>query len=116
MALTENDLQALRLLIQEGINDAFEQRFEPFRHETNRHFESLYAQNEKREQEYLFIKEQLSRHDKQFEKIDTRFEKIDTRFDNIEERLDRIEQKVDRHDQYFDDLDARVAELESKST
>ena len=107
MALTEDDLKALRLLMREEINDAFEHRFEPFRHEVNTRFENLYAQNEKREQEYLLMKEQLDRHDKQFEKTEKRF-------DNIDERLVRIEKKVDRQNQYLDDLDARVAVLEKK--
>lgn len=94
MSLTENDLKALRLLMREEINDALEQRFEPFRNEVNerfrevdRRFDGLYAQNEKREQEYLLMNAQL----------------------------DRIEKKADRHDQYFDDLDSRVAALEKKS-
>lgn len=94
MSLTEEDFKALRLLMREEINDAFEQRFEPFRNEVNerfrevdRRFDGLYAQNEKREQEYLSMTAQL----------------------------DRIEKTVDRHDRYFDDLDNRVAALEKKS-
>jgi hypothetical protein len=66
MSLTEEDFKALRLLMREEINDAFEQRFEPFRNEVNerfrevdRRFDGLYAQNEKREQEYLSMTAQL---------------------------------------------------------
>ena len=51
MALTEEDLKALRLLMREEINDAFEQRFEPFRthadvrfREVDRRFEGLYSE------------------------------------------------------------------------
>jgi hypothetical protein len=101
MALTEDDLKAMRLLMREEIHDAFEQRFEPFRRdvdkrfqEVDRRFEDLYAQNGKREEEYLFIKEQLGRQERQ---------------------LTDIAKEVRRHTQYFDDLDKRVTELEKKT-
>lgn len=48
----------------------------------------------KREQEYVFIREQLSRQEIQ---------------------LADISKELGRHTQYFDDLDNRVAELEKKS-
>ena len=60
-----------------------------------------HRQNEKREQEYLFVREQLGRHDKQLTKMS--------------EQLDRIETKVNRHERYFDDLDNRVTELEKRT-
>jgi len=60
MPLTVNDLQALRSLFLEEI--------EPFRIEVNKrfdtvmdHFDALYQANEKREQEYFFITNQLQR-------------------------------------------------------
>ena len=93
MALTEDDLIAMRLLMREEIHDAFEQRFEPFRRDVDGRFEGLYAQNIKREQEYLFIKEQLKRQD---------------------EQLTEISKELGRHTQYFDDVDKRVTVLEKK--
>ena len=105
MALTEDDLKAMRLLMREEINDAFQQRFEPFRmhvderfREVDRRFEGLYGQNEKREQEYLFIKEQLGRQEQQLTKQ--------------EQQLTDIAKELGRHTQYFDDLDKRVTVLE----
>ena len=93
MALTEDDLKAMRLLMREEIHDAFEQRFEPFRRDVDGRFEGLYAQNAKREQEYLFIKEQLKRQD---------------------EQLTEISKELGRHTQYFDDVDNRITALEKK--
>ncbi len=93
MALTEDDLKAMRLLMREEIHNAFEQRFEPFRRDVDGRFEGLYAQNAKREQEYLFIKEQLKRQD---------------------EQLTEISKEFGRHTQYFDDVDKRVTVLEKK--
>ena len=92
MALTEEDLNALRLLMREEIA--------PFREEVNERFrqvdtriEGLYARDEKREHEYLFIKEQLSRQERQ---------------------LAEISKELGRHTQYFDDVDKRVTVLEKK--
>ena len=48
MALTEDDLKALRSLMREKINEAFEQRFEPSRAEVDR------------------IEKKVDRHDKYF--------------------------------------------------
>lgn len=93
MALTEDDLKAMRLLMREEMHDAFEQRFEPFRRDVDGRFESLYAQNAKREQEYLFIKVQLTRQ---------------------EQQLKEISKELGRHTQYFDDVDKRVTEPEKK--
>jgi hypothetical protein len=99
MALTEEDLKALRLLMRDEIA--------PFRNEVNERFrdvdariEGLYVQNEKREQEYLFIKEQLSRQEQQLAKQDV--------------QLTEISKELSRHTQYFDDLDTRVTALESR--
>jgi chromosome segregation ATPase len=100
MALTEEDLKSLRLLMREEIHDAFEQRFEPFRRdvdkrfrEVDRRFEGLYAENEKCEQDFLFIKGQLGRQ---------------------EQQLMEISKELVRHTQYFEDLDNRVTDLEKK--
>ena len=100
MALTEEDLKSLRLLMREEIHDAFEQRFEPFRRdvdkrfrEVDRRFEGLYAQNEKCEQEFVLIKEQLGRRERQ---------------------LTEISKELVRHTQYFEGLNNRVTELEKK--
>jgi chromosome segregation ATPase len=100
MALTEEDLKSLRLLMREEIHDAFEQRFEPFRRdvdkrfrEVDRRFEGLHAQNEKCEQEFLFIKGQLGRR---------------------EQHLTEISKELVRHTKYIENLDNRVTELEKK--
>ena len=106
MALTEEDFKALRLLMREEI--------EPFRYEVNERFrevdgriEGLYAQNEKREQEYLFIKAQLSRQEQQLAKQEQQLSKQDV-------QLTEISKELSRHTQYFDDLDKRVTALESR--
>ena len=99
MALTEEDLKALRLLMREEIA--------PFREEVNERFrqvdtriEGLYARDEKREHEYLFIKEQLGRQEQQLTKQ--------------EQQLTEIAKELGRHTQYFDDVDKRVTVLEKK--
>lgn len=95
MALDESDFKTLRLLMREEIDTAFERRFEPFRKEANERFEHLYAQNEKREQEYLFIREQLSRQEKQLTNVESRLERVE-----IDVKV--IRDVVERHD---DDLE-----------
>ena len=89
MSLTEDDFKALRLLIREEVRG----EVQPFREEVNQRlrviderFDYLYKQDEKWEQEFLSIGNQL----------------------------DRMEKKLDRHDQYFDDLDIRVGAIEKK--
>jgi hypothetical protein len=88
MSLTEKDLEAIGLLMKQQIEEVFEVRLEPFRHEVNKHFDHLYKQDERREQEYLVITEQLTR---------------------IENRLESVENKVDGHAQRIGVLEKKVA-------
>lgn len=64
MAFTEDELKALRLLLGEEL----EAKLQPFRNEVGKRFDEiarqidgLYRRDEKREQEYLFIQEQIRR-------------------------------------------------------
>lgn len=61
MTLTEEDMNALRLLVHEEV----QAEVRPFRNEVSKRFDEvatqidgLYQRDEKREQEYLFIREQ----------------------------------------------------------
>jgi hypothetical protein len=64
MAFTEDELTALRFLLREELQT----EFRPLRDEVGRRFDEvatrmdgLYQRDEKREQEYLFIREQMRR-------------------------------------------------------
>ena len=66
MAITEDELNALRLLLKEE----FQSEVRPFREEVNKRFDEIATQmdglcqrDEKREQEYLSICEQIRRLD-----------------------------------------------------
>ena len=66
MAITEHELNALRLLLKEE----FQSEVRPFREEVNKRFDEvatqmdgLYQRDQKREQEYLSMREQLRRLD-----------------------------------------------------
>jgi hypothetical protein len=69
MAFTEDDLKALRLLLREEL----QAEVRPFRNEIGRRFDEvatqmdgLYQRDEKREQEYLSIREQIRRLEARF--------------------------------------------------
>jgi len=64
MPLNENEMKALRLLLREEL----QAQVQPFRNEVSRRFDEvatqidgLYQRDEKREQEYRSIREQLRR-------------------------------------------------------
>ena len=64
MAFTEDEVTALQLLLREEL----QAEIRPFRNEVNRRFDEvatqvdgLYRRDEKREQEYLSIREQMRR-------------------------------------------------------
>lgn len=66
MAITEDELNALRFLLREELHS----EVRPFREEVNKRFDEiatqmdgLYQRDEKREQEYLSICEQMRRLD-----------------------------------------------------
>ena len=69
MAFTEDDMKALRLLL----GDELQAEVRPFRNEIGRRFDEvatqmdgLYQRDEKREQEYLSIREQIRRLEARF--------------------------------------------------
>ena len=68
MPFTEDELKALRLLFREELQT----EICPFRNEVERRFSEvatqidLYQRDEKREQEYLFIQEQIRRLESRF--------------------------------------------------
>ena len=64
MTFTEDEMKALRLLLREEL----QAELRPFRNEVIKRFDEvamqmdgLYHRDEKREQEYLFIREQIRR-------------------------------------------------------
>jgi hypothetical protein len=69
MTFTEDELRALRLLLREEL----ESQILPFRNDVDKRFEQvatqidgLYQRDEKREQEYLSIREQIRRLEAKF--------------------------------------------------
>jgi hypothetical protein len=67
--LTEGEMKALRLLLREELQAAIR----PFRNEVGKRFDEaatqidgLYQRDEKREQEYLSIREQIRRFETRF--------------------------------------------------
>ena len=70
MALEGKDIEALQLLISEEIRSQLqpmEQRLAKRFDEVNDTLERLAAGDEKREQEYLSLNEQIKRHDKRID-------------------------------------------------
>jgi hypothetical protein len=64
MPLTDDEMKALQLLLREELK----RQVRPFRDEVSKRFDEvatqmdgLYQRDEKREQEYLFIREQIRR-------------------------------------------------------
>ena len=72
MPLNENEMDSLRLLLREELQDGLR----PFRDEVGRRFDEvatqidgLYRRDEKREQEYLSIREQMRRLDQKVNRM-----------------------------------------------
>jgi hypothetical protein len=72
MPFTGDEMKALRLLLREEIQD----EIRPFRDEVAKRFDEvgtqidgLYQRDEKREQEYLFIREQIRRLEVKIESV-----------------------------------------------
>jgi len=67
MALSKEDLNALQLLIREEVRTElhpFRDEMSQFRNEVATNFDALFKRDEKREQEYLVMREQIGRLEK----------------------------------------------------
>ena len=80
MELSEKDLEAIGLLMEQTIDNAFDSRLEPFRREVNERFDHVFKELETLQREYEFTGEQLKRKDK--------------KLDDHEERITTLEEKV----------------------
>lgn len=78
----------------DSVNEAFVQ--------INGHFDFLYKANEKREEEYLVINNQL-------ERIDGRLEKINTRLDNLENDMTVVKNAAESHEDRISELQKKIA-------
>lgn len=68
MALSADDIKALRLLLKEEVNAAiepFRSEFQEFRSEVHQSLDAVLSGVEKSEQEYLSVTEQLARLEKE---------------------------------------------------
>jgi archaellum component FlaC len=74
MTLTKDDLQAIKDIVDDAVEDAKLQTAAGFAE----------------------VHEKFNRVDQRFKKIDQRFEKIDEKFEKIDARFEKIEKKVDR--------------------
>lgn len=79
MALTEQDIQALRMLMREEIDaqlSPLREEFTEFRNEVAQNFDGVYRRLETFEQEYLSMREQLKRTDDHEERISALEKKV----------------------------------------
>lgn len=76
MGLTTNEIEALRSLLKLEINEALiplEKKLDQKFDTVLQQIEGLYHRDERREQEFFFMKEQLNKHEKRISNLERKF-------------------------------------------
>ena len=90
MTLTQSDLQAIALLLDERLEVKLEEKLE-----------------QKLEEKLAPIHERLDRIEERLDQVEERLDRVEERLDQVEERLDRVEERLDRVEERLDRVEGR---------
>lgn len=117
MALAQEDIEQIRLLIKSALSETPETvnanvRYElDLRERTIRVEEALKHQRELMLEGFKQMEKRFEQVDKRFEQIDKRFEQIDKRFEQVDKRFEQVEKRFEQVDKKFEQLHQEIMGL-----
>jgi len=124
MALAQEDITQIQLLIAQAINERPEPlnanvRYElDLRERTIRVEEELKHQRELMQEGFKQMEKRFEQVDKRFEQVDKRFEQVDKRFEQFAKHLELVEKRLDQmqaeSNKRFEQMDKRFEALTSR--
>jgi predicted nucleic acid-binding Zn-ribbon protein len=106
MSLTKQDLQAIKGVVDNSIDDAITNRIQPMISEAVEELRLQIAVG------FAGVDERFAEVDRRFEQVDKRFEQIDLRFEQIDLRFEQVDQRFDHMDKRFDRMEKRQSDIE----
>ena len=117
MALAQEDIEQIRLLIKKTLSETPETLNANVRYELDLRERTIRVEEELKHQRELML-EGFKQMEKRFEQVDKRFEQVDKRFEQVDKRFEQIQldmnKRFEQVDKRFEQIDKRFEQVDKK--
>ena len=117
MALAQEDIEQIRLLIKSALSETPETVNANVRYELDLRERTIRVEEELKHQRELML-EGFKQMEKRFEQVDKRFEQVDKRFEQVDKRFEQIQldmnKRFEQVDKRFEQVDKRFEQVDKK--
>ena len=117
MALAQEDIEEIRLLIKKTLSETPETLNANVRYELDLRERTIRVEEELKHQRELML-EGFKQMEKRFEQVDKRFEQVDKRFEQVDKRFEQIQldmnKRFEQVDKRFEQVDKRFEQVDKK--
>ena len=117
MALAQEDIEEIRLLIKKTLSETPETLNANVRYELDLRERTISVEEELKHQRELML-EGFKQMEKRFEQVDKRFEQVDKRFEQVDKRFEQIQldmnKRFEQVDKRFEQVDKRFEQVDKK--
>ena len=114
MALAQEDIEEIRLLIKKTLSETPETLNANVRYELDLRERTIRVEEELKHQRELML-EGFKQMEKRFEQVDKRFEQMDKRFEQIQldmdKRFEQVDKRLEQIDKRFEQVDKKFEQL-----
>jgi len=124
MALAQEDIEQIRLLIKKTLSETPETLNANVRYELDLRERTIRVEEELKHQRELMLEgfkqmeKRFEQVDKRFEQVDKRFEQVDKRFEQVDKRFEQIQldmnKRFEQVDKRFEQVDKRFEQVDKK--
>ena len=110
MALAQEDIEQIRLLIKKTLSETPETLNANVRYELDLRERTIRVEEELKHQRELML-EGFKQMEKRFEQMDKRFEQVDKRFEQVDKRFEQVDKRFEQVDKKFEQLHQEIMGL-----
>ncbi|MGZ5076755.1 MAG: hypothetical protein ACXV9R_09055 [Methylobacter sp.] len=113
MALAQEDIEQIQLLIKKVLSETPETLNANVRYELDLRERTIRVEEELKHQRELMV-EGFKQMEKRFEQADKRFEQIDKRFEQVDKRFEQVDKRFEQVDKRFEQVEKRFEQMDKK--
>lgn len=113
MALAQDDIEQIQMLIRDNLSERLLNQNANVRYELDLRERTIRVEEELKHQREL-MQEGFKQMEKRFEQMDRRFEQIDKRFEQVEKRLEQIDRRFEQVDKRFEQQHAEIMAIHTE--
>ena len=113
MALAQEDIEQIKLLIQDNISERLLAQGVNVRYELDLRERTIRVEEELKHQREMML-EGFKQMDKRFEQVDKRFEQVDKRFEQVDKRFEQVYKRFEQVDKRFEQVEKRFEQVDKR--